>query len=75
MTPLRRRMLEDMAVLTGGQVVAAEVGLKLSEVGLDVLGSARRIVITKDTTTLVDAKYAVSIQASARACGSANPVR
>jgi chaperonin GroEL len=50
----RKAMLEDMAVLTGGQVVAAEVGLKLSEVGLDVLGSARRIVITKDTTTLVD---------------------
>ena len=50
----RKAMLEDMAVLTGGQVVSAEVGLKLSEVGLDVLGSARRIVITKDTTTLVD---------------------
>ncbi len=47
-------MLEDVAVLTGGQVVAPEVGLKLSEVGLEVLGSARRIVITKDTTTLVD---------------------
>ena len=50
----RKAMLEDMAVLTGGQVVAAEVGLKLAEVGLEVLGSARRIVVTKDTTTVVD---------------------
>ena len=50
----RKAMLEDMAVLTGGQVVAPEVGLKLSEVGLEVLGSARRVVITKDTTTIVD---------------------
>ncbi len=50
----RKAMLEDMAVLTGGQVIAPEVGLKLSEVGLEVLGSARRVVITKDTTTLVD---------------------
>ncbi|MEO8329531.1 MAG: chaperonin GroEL, partial [Candidatus Nanopelagicales bacterium] len=50
----RKATLEDIAVLTGGQVVAPEVGLKLSEVGLEVLGSARRIVITKDTTTIVD---------------------
>ena len=50
----RKAMLEDMAVLTGGQVIAPEVGLKLSEVGLEVLGSARRVVITKDTTTFVD---------------------
>ncbi|MGB2840672.1 MAG: chaperonin GroEL [Actinomycetes bacterium] len=50
----RKAMLEDMAVLTGGQVVAAEVGLKLADVGLEVLGSARRIVVTKDTTTVVD---------------------
>ena len=50
----RKATLEDIAVLTGGQVVAPEVGLKLAEVGLEVLGSARRVVITKDTTTIVD---------------------
>jgi chaperonin GroEL len=50
----RKAMLQDMAVLTGGQVVAAEVGLKLDSVGLDVLGRARRITITKDTTTIVE---------------------
>jgi chaperonin GroEL len=50
----RKAMLEDMAVLTGGQVVSEEVGLKLDSVGLEVLGQARRIVVTKDTTTVVD---------------------
>ena len=50
----RKAMLEDMATLTGGQVVAPEVGLKLDQVGLDVLGRARRIVVTKDNTTIVD---------------------
>ena len=50
----RKATLEDIAILTGGQVVAPEVGLKLSEVGLEVLGSARRVVISKDTTTIVD---------------------
>ena len=50
----RKAMLDDMAILTGGQVVTAEIGLKLSEVGLEVLGSARRIEITKDATTIVD---------------------
>ena len=50
----RKAILEDIAVLTGGQVVAAEVGLKLDQVGLEVLGRARRVVITKDTTTIVD---------------------
>jgi chaperonin GroEL len=47
-------MLEDIAILTGGQVIAPEVGLKLDQVGLDVLGRARRIVVTKDNTTIVD---------------------
>ena len=47
-------MLEDIAILTGGKVVAPEVGLKLDQVGLDVLGRARRIVVTKDNTTIVD---------------------
>jgi chaperonin GroEL len=50
----RKAMLEDMAVLTGAQVVAPEVGLKLDQVGLEVLGTARRVVITKDDTTIVD---------------------
>jgi chaperonin GroEL len=50
----RKAMLEDMAVLTGGQVVSEEVGLKLDLVGLDALGHSRRVVVTKDTTTIVD---------------------
>ncbi|MGJ6981312.1 chaperonin GroEL [Aestuariimicrobium soli] len=50
----RKAMLEDIAILTGGQVVAPEVGLKLDQVGLEVLGRARRVVVTKDNTTLVD---------------------
>ena len=50
----RKAMLDDMATLTGAQVVAPEVGLKLSDVGLEVLGSARSIEVTKDTTTIVD---------------------
>ncbi len=50
----RKAMLQDMATLTGGQVVAEEVGLKLDQVGLEVLGSARRAVSTKDETTIVD---------------------
>ncbi|MFI6293319.1 chaperonin GroEL [Nonomuraea sp. NPDC050790] len=50
----RKAMLQDMAILTGGQVVAEEVGLKLEHVGLEVLGTARRIVVTKDATTIVD---------------------
>jgi chaperonin GroEL len=50
----RKAMLEDLAVLTGGQVVAPEVGLKLDQVGLEVLGTARRVVVTKDDTTVID---------------------
>ncbi|MQW76010.1 chaperonin GroEL [Nocardioides sp. dk4132] len=50
----RKAMLEDIAVLTGGQVVAPEIGLKLDQVGLEVLGQARRVVITKDDTTIVE---------------------
>ncbi len=50
----RKAMLQDMAVLTGGQVVAEEVGLKLDQVDLDVLGQARRVVVTKDNTTIID---------------------
>lgn len=50
----RKAILEDIAILTGAQVVSPEVGLKLDQVGLDVLGSARRVVVTKDNTTIVD---------------------
>jgi len=50
----RKAMLQDLAVLTGGQVVSEEVGLKLDQVGLDTLGKARRVVVTKDDTTVVE---------------------
>ncbi|KWX25931.1 molecular chaperone GroEL [Mycolicibacterium wolinskyi] len=50
----RKAFLEDLAVVTGGQVVNPDVGLLLREVGLDVLGSARRVVVTKDSTVIVD---------------------
>jgi len=50
----RKAFLDDLAVSTAGQVVNPEIGLKLSEVGLEVLGRARRVVVTKENTTLVD---------------------
>ncbi len=50
----RKAVLQDIAILTGAQVISPEVGLKLDQAGLDVLGSARRVIITKDTTTIVD---------------------
>jgi chaperonin GroEL len=50
----RKAMLQDMAVLTGGQVISEEVGLKLENVSLDVLGRAKRVIVTKDNTTIVD---------------------
>ncbi len=50
----RKAMLEDMAILTGGQVISEEVGLKLESVGLDLLGQARKVVVTKDETTVVE---------------------
>ena len=50
----RKAMMQDIATLTGGQVVAPEVGLKLDQVGLDALGTARRVVVTKDNTTIVE---------------------
>ena len=50
----RKAMLQDMAVLTGGQVVSEEVGLKLENVTLDLLGRAKRVIVTKDETTIVD---------------------
>jgi chaperonin GroEL len=50
----RKAMLQDIAILTGGQVISAEVGLKLEQIDIEMLGKARRIVITKDATTIVD---------------------
>jgi chaperonin GroEL len=50
----RKAMLQDMAILTGGQVISEEVGLKLDNATLDLLGRARKIVITKDDTTIVE---------------------
>ncbi|MEV4618316.1 chaperonin GroEL [Asanoa sp. NPDC049573] len=50
----RKAMLTDIAILTGGQVVSEELGLKLEAVGLDMLGHARKVVVTKDETTIVD---------------------
>jgi chaperonin GroEL len=50
----RKAMLQDMAVLTGGQVISEEVGLKLENITLDLLGRAKRVIVTKDETTIVD---------------------
>jgi chaperonin GroEL len=50
----RKAMLQDIAILTGGQVISEEVGLKLENVTLDLLGQARKVVITKDETTIVE---------------------
>src|SRR5213078_4622302 len=50
----RKAMLQDMAILTGGQVITEEVGLKLENTTLDLLGRARKIVVTKDETTIVE---------------------
>jgi chaperonin GroEL len=50
----RKAMLQDMAILTGGQVISEEVGLKLDNVTLDLLGRAKRVIITKDETTIIE---------------------
>jgi chaperonin GroEL len=50
----RKAMLQDMAILSGGQVITEDVGLKLENVGLDMLGSARRVIVTKDETTIIE---------------------
>ena len=50
----RKAMLQDMAILTGGQVVSEEIGLKLESIGLELLGRARKVVVTKDETTIVE---------------------
>lgn len=51
----RKAMLNDIAILTGGEVISEEVGLKLENTTVDLLGKARKVVITKDETTIVDA--------------------
>jgi chaperonin GroEL len=50
----RKEMLQDMATLTGGQVISEEIGLKLENATIDLLGTARRVIVTKDDTTIVD---------------------
>ncbi len=50
----RKAMLQDIAILTGGQVISEDLGMKLENVGLDMLGKARKVTITKDTTTIID---------------------
>ena len=50
----RKAMLQDMAVLTGAQVISEEIGLKLETATIDLLGSARRVIVTKDNTTIVE---------------------
>ena len=50
----RKAMLQDMAVLTGGQVISEEIGLKLENITLDLLGRAKRVIVTKDETTIID---------------------
>jgi chaperonin GroEL len=50
----RKAMLQDMAILTGGQVISEEVGLKLDAVTVDMLGTARKVIVTKDNTTIVE---------------------
>ena len=50
----RKAMLEDIAILTGGQVISEDLGIKLEHVGIDMLGRAKRVIITKEETTLVD---------------------
>ena len=50
----RKAMLQDMAVLTGAQVISEEIGLKLDTTTVDLLGKARRVIVTKDDTTIVE---------------------
>ena len=50
----RKAMLQDLAILTGGQVISEDLGMKLENVGIDMLGSAKKVVITKDDTTVID---------------------
>ena len=63
----RKAMLEDLAILTGGQVISEELGIKLENVTLDMLGTAKKVAITKDDTTIIDgggAKDAIAARVS-----------
>jgi chaperonin GroEL len=53
----RKAMLEDIAILTGGQVISEDLGIKLENVTLDMLGTAKRVAITKEETTIVDGAW------------------
>ena len=66
----RKAMLNDIAILTGGEVISEEVGLKLENTSLDLLGKARKVVITKDETTIVD-----GAGASDQVAGRVNQIR
>src|SRR5207244_13177582 len=64
----RKAMLEDMAILTGGQVISEDLGLKLDQTRIEQLGRARRVTITKDDTTIVEgAGKSEAIQARIKA--------
>ena len=66
----RKAFLEDLAIVTGGQVVNPDVGLVLREAGLDVLGSARRVVVSKDDTIIVEGGGgAEAIATASSSCG------
>jgi chaperonin GroEL len=54
----RKAMLQDIAILTGGQVISEDLGMKLENVGIDMLGKAKRVTINKDTTTIIDGQGA-----------------
>ena len=60
----RKAMLQDMAILTGGQVIAEEVGLKLDTADMSLLGQARKIVVTKDDTTIVEGASTTPLRSS-----------
>jgi len=66
----RKAMMQDIAILTGGQVISEEVGLKLDSVGLELLGRARKVVVTKDETTIVEGAGAADLIA-----GRVNQIR
>ena len=59
----RKAMLEDIAVLTGGKVISEELGIKLENVMLEELGSARKVTIDKETTTIIDGGDPKNLQA------------
>ena len=59
----RKAMLEDIAILTGGQVISEDIGIKLENVSLEMLGNAKRVAITKEETTIIDGAGTKDIRA------------